>query len=166
MCAKTAEQTNLVKFQNVQLQLHSVKCPAKNFKCLAKPKKYSHTMALLLQLCGQCTGECRTTLLATKIPFVIECHLLSSRWLQKLRRIERTSQCLTYIGAVTVIMMEGAMPTTSMSHSDSKCPIGKGSVETMSHYFLKTWRQEMIHYTPTRVMSHIYFLEGDNVAYT
>ena len=35
-----------------------------------------------------------------------------------------------------VIRMEGAMAT--MSHSDFKCPIGKGSVETMSHYFLET----------------------------
>ena len=33
-----------------------------------------------------------------------------------------------------VIGMEGAMAT--MSHSNFKCPIGKGSVETMSHYFL------------------------------
>ncbi len=35
-----------------------------------------------------------------------------------------------------VIGMDGAMAT--MSHSDFKCPIGKGSVETMSHYFLET----------------------------
>ncbi len=34
-----------------------------------------------------------------------------------------------------VIRMEGAMAT--MSHSDFKCPIGKGSLETMSHYFLE-----------------------------
>ncbi len=34
------------------------------------------------------------------------------------------------------IRMEGAMAT--MSHSDFKCPIGKGSMETMSHYFLAT----------------------------
>ena len=50
--------------------------------------------------------------------------------------------------------------------SDFKCPIGKGSVETMSRYFLMTWTREMNNYTPTRVMSHWYFLEGDNVAYT
>ena len=37
---------------------------------------------------------------------------------------------------VTVIGMDGVMAT--MSHSDFKCPIGKGSVETMSHYFLET----------------------------
>ncbi len=36
----------------------------------------------------------------------------------------------------TVIRMDGAMAI--MSHSDFKCPIGKGSVETMPHYFLET----------------------------
>ena len=48
--------------------------------------------------------------------------------------------------------MDGAMAT--MSHSDVKCPIGKGS-----HYYLETWRQEMIHYTSNQVMSHLNFLE-------
>ncbi len=64
----------------------------------------------------------------------------------------------------TVIRMEGAIAT--MSHSDFKWPIGKCSMETMSHYFFKTWRQKMILYTPTRVKSHLNFLEGDWMSHT
>ena len=37
---------------------------------------------------------------------------------------------------IAVIGMDGAIAT--MPHSDFKCPIGKGLVETMSHYFLET----------------------------
>ncbi len=41
-----------------------------------------------------------------------------------------------YFLLVPVIGMDGAMAT--MSRLDFKCPIGKGSVETMSHYILET----------------------------
>ncbi len=43
--------------------------------------------------------------------------------------------------AYAEIRMGGDMAT--MSHSDSKCPIGKGLVETMSHDLLGTYGLKM-----------------------
>ena len=61
------------------------------------------------------------------------------------------------------IGMGGDMAT--MSHSDFKCPIGKGLVQTVSHYLIETWRQKTVHDESTRVLSHWKFSEGDNVSY-